>query len=55
MGLKTWLAAIIVIISVIFIMYPEPDLTPKVTAWKEGGKYLQYKGYQIFYRGNNTY
>lgn len=50
MGLKTWIAVSVVIIGVIFIMYPEPNLTPKVITWKEGGKYLQYKSYQIFYR-----
>lgn len=50
MGLKIWIAVAIAGVSVLYMMDREPDLTPKLLEWRKGGQFMQYKGYDIFYR-----
>lgn len=44
-------AGSVAIVSVIYMMYPEPQLTTKLLQWKNGGQFLHFKGFQIFYKG----
>lgn len=43
------IGAIVISLLAIFIMYPPPELSPRVTEWKDTGKYFTYREHSIFY------
>lgn len=45
----TLIFTLIVVALAIFIMFPAPELSPKVTEWKKSGQSFQHNGHNVFY------
>lgn len=53
MNLVSGLVVFIAVVMTIFTNYPAPPFSPILFQWKDHGRYLTYKDYNIFYKGKN--